>query len=504
MSRIDELKKQYKEFALCDLDIMKMAVPDQANKYVEMLAKLTKNLIDSSHLNPYRGMEGDYLRKELVTHLVSYGIDYNYLETLETQILYTLYRRIDSVLGKSKIELFNRFAQLNERKLINQNDVTKYSTFEEVEQAVSLAEMKLLDKELEKQIIKVYEDDEWLSLKPLSLAASMKYGANTKWCTTMESGQYFARYSRWGILIYNINKKTGFKFATFKNLDTNRDKEFSFWNMADSKIDPLDTPEIPTSILEVIRKEINERCVPNTYFMTKEQNKNLDEPNNTIDDGIRLHISGGFATTGTSTTLSVGGSGGIISTINSNGTTIAYNPSTFTSTGTIGMSNPTPSTQLSISGNIEINDGDLIIRSNGEERMRVTSSGLEGIGLSEPPVEQFNPFEQPDEQYRIDDARERLEQEIEAHLERTSERVVEERAQQSLLTDIEMGTLNNDMILKMQALAGIKNTRQQIQALETEIEQIRAKIREEEPEAEQPIIPSESKSVWKRIKSLIK
>ncbi len=204
MSRIDELKKQYKEFALSDMDIMKMVVPNQANKYAEMLAKLTRNHVSDSYSNNREdGMVG--LRKEILQLLVSnYEMDYAYLETLETLVLLSIYLRIDSIIGSTRTKLFLKFANLNERGLISNNDVTSYKSFEEVEAAVSLAEMKLIDKELEKQIIKVYEDDEWLLLKPLSLEASMKYGSSTKWCTTMDSGVYFARYSKWGILIYGL------------------------------------------------------------------------------------------------------------------------------------------------------------------------------------------------------------------------------------------------------------------------------------------------------------
>ena len=97
----------------------------------------------------------------------------------------------------------------------------------------------------------------------------MKYGSNTKWCTTMDSGKYFANYSKWGILIYALNKKTGYKFASFKNLNENRDKEFSFWNPADNKIDPLDILEIPTEIISIIRKEVNTNSVSNTCYMSE-------------------------------------------------------------------------------------------------------------------------------------------------------------------------------------------------------------------------------------------
>ena len=416
MSKFDELKKQHKELALSDLDLMKMAVPDQASKYVEVLAKLAKTKykeVIKAHNSE------DILRKACLSTLADWGIDYNYLETLETPVLWAMWNRMETLLGSSSFRLFLKFANLNERKLIDNNDVTSYKSFDEIETAVSLAEMKLIDKELEKQIKKVYEDDEWLSIKPLSLEASMKYGASTKWCTTMDTGKYFAKYSRWGILIYNINKKTGFKFATFKNLDRDRDQEFSFWSMADNKIDPLDTPEIPISLLGIIRNEVNNNVVTNRDLMTEQTQKLLMSYEE--DGELRFTASG-----------------------TSSGTSIGNNFIYSTNTGTIGISNTTPSAQLSISGNVEINDGDLILRSNGEERMRITSTGGDNIGLSEP---------QP---VRVNESRQRLQELMDEMLNEANENVAEERAQQqTLLGDLELGTLSEDYKRRMQALAGI-------------------------------------------------
>lgn len=414
MSKFDELKKQHKDLALNDLDLMKMAVPDQASKYVEVLAKLAK-----SKYKEIAGSHGgeDVLRRACLETLANWGIDYNYLETLETPVLWSMWNRIENTIGQSNVKLFLKFANLNERKLIDNNDVTSYKSFDEIETAVSLAEIKLIDKELEKQIIKVYEDDEWLSIKPLSLEASMKYGASTKWCTTMDAGKYFARYSRWGILIYNINKKTGFKFATFKNLDRDRDQEFSFWNMADSKIDPLDTPEIPISLIGIIRNEVNNNVVTNRDLMTEQTQKLLTSYEE--DEEPRF-------------------------TVRPNLTSINYITS---NTGNFSIGTNTPSTQLSISGNVEINDGDLILRSNGEERMRITSTGGDNIGLY---------TSQPVTNERIDESRTRLQELMDEMVNEAHERVAEERAQQqSLLGDLELGTLNEDYKRRLQVLAGI-------------------------------------------------
>ena len=413
MSKFDELKKQHKDLALNDLDLIKMTVPDQASKYVEVLAKLAKTKY--KEIAESNGGE-DNLRKACLSVLTEWGVDYNYLETLETPVLWAMWNRMETLLGQNNFKMFLKFANLNERKLLSNNDVTSYASFQEIETAVSLAEIKLIDKELEKQIKKVYEDDEWLSLRPLSLEASMKYGASTKWCTTMDTGKYFAKYSRWGILIYNINKKTGFKFATFKNLDRDRDQEFSFWSMADNKIDPLDTPEIPISLLGIIRNEVNNNIVTNRDLMTEQTQKLLTSYE---EDEERFIVRPNPTSIGNSFTYT-------------------------TNTGTIGISNTTPSAQLSISGNVEINDGDLILRSNGEERMRITSTGGDNIGLSEP---------QP---VRINESRQRLQELMDEMLNEANENVAEERAQQqTLLGDLELGTLSEDYKRRMQALAGI-------------------------------------------------
>ena len=102
---------------------------------------------------------------------------------------------------------------------------------------LSLAELKFNAKQMESQIIKLMDTDEWLVLRPLTYLASKKYGSNTKWCTTSEGNpDYFIKYSSKGVLIYCLNKKTGYKVASFYSLDKN-DPEFSFWNQKDDRID---------------------------------------------------------------------------------------------------------------------------------------------------------------------------------------------------------------------------------------------------------------------------
>jgi hypothetical protein len=536
MSRIDELKKQHPLYALSAIDIYKMMSPNQTNKYVEMLIKLDKSIATDSYYH------SDRYRNEMIACMVDWGLDYNYLETFDIETLRFVFNSMNHLTSEGKIKIFTKFASYNERKLIENNDVTTYSTWDQIEQAVALADVKSLDKKLEKEIKKIYEDDEWLSLRPLSLEASMKYGANTKWCTTTESGQYYARYSARGILIYNINKKTGYKVACFKNLDSNHDNEFSWWDVTDKRIEALDS-EAPSAVLEAIRNEIKTTSVANQLLMTKAESDKLEmykegnyRPGN-YEEGPsldRAYRSGGIVdhVQSSGTTLTFNSSPSF--------TTYTYNPETFTinSAGNVGIGTTTTSnTQLSVNGDMAI-EGNIRFTSEGVERARLTPEGNlitfgpDGQQYVNGILEQLNP-ENYDREHLIqelrglnsgevtepipqkqrtgvdlqhlynelnevrfdrdepaEDARWRLEQTMASQLAEANERVAQKHL--SLLDNIEIGTLDNDIKIKMQMLAGIKTNQQRIQEMDDHIKRLRSE------EAQPEVVHS---SIWNKIKN---
>jgi len=537
MSRIDELKKQHPIYALSAIDIYKMVSPGQSNKYIEMLIKLDKN-----EPPKYR----DEHRSEIIQIMVGWGIDYNYLETFDLETLSFVFDSLSNLMVPSRVFAFTKFASFIERKLIENTDVTSYSSWEEIEQAVSLAEMKLIDKETAKQIKKVYEDDIWLSLRPLSLEASMKYGANTKWCTTTNTGQYYARYSSRGILIYNINKKTGYKVACFKNLDSNYDNEFSWWDVTDRRIEALDS-EAPSAVLEAIRNEIKTTSVANQLLMTKAES-----------DKLEMYKEGnyrpGMYENGPDLDRAYR-SGGIVDHIESSGTTMTnwpstgtgtiytYNPQTFTVNSTsnvgIGLGTSTPTAQIQVHGDLEVRNGDIRFTNDGVERMRITNSGDHIVygpngeryvnGLLDPdpqPVlteddrqQLYNHLNEINEDNRriAADAQQRLDDAIAEQLAAANERVAEKHL--SLLDNIELGTVEQQMIERMQRLAGIETREMRIKRTEAELEQLRAEINRETEiaaeleaqrellkgdicssvyEAEQPVVHL---SLWNKIKN---
>jgi hypothetical protein len=167
------------------------------------------------------------------------------------------------------------FIRYMDKNQIENKDVTTYSTIDDLRSAITLASMKELTKELEGQVIKEYEDDKWLVVRPLTFQASSKYGASTRWCTTYQKEkQYFEKYWQYGILVYFINKVTGYKFAGYKSLKDGN--ELSFWNAEDSRIDYLyvDADEY---LFPIVRRILSSDKTNKELCSTEIQNQVMSE-----------------------------------------------------------------------------------------------------------------------------------------------------------------------------------------------------------------------------------
>ena len=244
MSKIEELKKQNPSLVIDVIGIIHQLFDKP--KYTEMAINLIKNKISNQN----------YQIEDIVNELTrEYGFKKEDLKLKSNQEILNIFKVISDYFGYGNFNVIKKFIELNERKLIINNDLTSYKTFDELELQMSLTSLRLIDKEMEKQVQKLYETDEWLIIKPLSFLASKKYGSSTKWCTTSEDNpEYYLKYSRRGILIYCINKISGDKVAAFKNIDDSYERETSFWNLVDQRIDSLESG-LPIEIMNIIRDE---------------------------------------------------------------------------------------------------------------------------------------------------------------------------------------------------------------------------------------------------------
>jgi hypothetical protein len=261
MSRIEELKKQNPAFNIDGIAIMNDSLGK--SKYTEMAINLIKHKILENNESRHKDLIYE-LQDEL-------GFDEEYLNSLTYMELSNIIHLISNYFGYSNFKLIKEFIDLNEKKLIENNDLTTYKTFIELELQISLSNLKSIDNEMTKQVQKLYETDEWLVVKPLSYQASLKYGASTKWCTaSKDNAEYYFRYSKQGILIYSINKKTGNKVAGFKSVDENSEPETSFWNITDQRIDSMESG-LPSDVLDIFRNEFSNTKQTNWDILTDEE-----------------------------------------------------------------------------------------------------------------------------------------------------------------------------------------------------------------------------------------
>lgn len=256
MSRLDELKKQYPELNITIFDMMIRMDNSKTYKYLPLLCKIIAERFNlKKHSNDVPVIERQI---EVQSRLQTIGIN---TKGLNGNQLFFYYNLTD-FFNHDIFSTFNQFIDYMEKGRITNKDVTSYGSLDDMRGAITLASIKEISKELENQVIKEFEDETWVVVRPLTFSSSLKYGASTRWCTTyVKEKNYFEKYWRQGILVYFINKKTGYKFAGFKDLST---KEISFWNAEDSRVDYLEIAA-DDYLFPIVRK----------IFSSSDTNKNL-------------------------------------------------------------------------------------------------------------------------------------------------------------------------------------------------------------------------------------
>ena len=175
MSRLDELKKQYPELNITVFDMLKRLDTSKTYKYLPLMCK-----IFGTKFNVKNHFHKDELSKgmlEIHANLITKGISTDGLT--DNQLFYML-NYISEHFSSDTYQTLNQFIQYMDKGQIENNDVTSYKNIDDIRGAITLATMKELTKDLEGQIIREYEDEKWVILRPLTFSASVKYGASTR------------------------------------------------------------------------------------------------------------------------------------------------------------------------------------------------------------------------------------------------------------------------------------------------------------------------------------
>lgn len=326
MSRIEDAKQKYSELNMSMIDLFSRLDSSGNNKYLDMMCKVVSNILDIKQHVHYQ---------QIQSYLKELGINTSGLSIKEIAAL----SAIINAVGTDTLKDFKKFMTCNERGLITNKDLNSYAAMSQVKKSIEEADEKLLLKELEKTTHVIHNDENWLVIRPLSYAASCKYGANTKWCTTFNDRSYFLRYWKRGILAYFIDKRTNIKWALFKSLDPSN-PELSWWNVTDKKTEffDIDFDDYMIPIIKQLLKspQTNEGlCSPDMrVIIEKECSKKESEKNRAYQTWSAILDPTSFSPSlhdyqpspSTSTSPSTSNGGNVIVTSTPNGTVASGNP----------------------------------------------------------------------------------------------------------------------------------------------------------------------------------
>lgn len=190
---IDKVKKKYPndtEF----IDRMFSIDPTSHGKYSEWISKYLISALQFGEFNNIEKMINDIIPP----------FDKNYQKINDDVI--------DSFKDNLKERLDNIYSNEVEKIIKNPKDINSYSKpYYILIMLDVLSNIKTrLEKEklAKKDVDKIFEDSNYLVVRPLSYESSCYYGRETKWCTaaTNNRGNY-DKYTRNGILYYFIDKK---------------------------------------------------------------------------------------------------------------------------------------------------------------------------------------------------------------------------------------------------------------------------------------------------------
>lgn len=266
MSKINDMRIMGKN-QLNLIKIFEKIFPDKKTKYYELLSRFVEGHFDMV-----------LKRNRNISRLENF--DTSDLNDLEKVFLLFFMAKIMSL---EEIEQFKYFCEKHDENAIKA-DLQKLE-YSEISSLCDEAKSNDELKKLQNQNIKLYEDNEWLVLIPLTYECSVKYGYGTKWCTASEdTDQHFSNYTGDGVLIYIINRKTNVKTAIYQEKSNKSESEsnITLWDAEDNCIEIFFT-DIPQNVLSPIREfllknnETNSDMFDRIYDSEDEETESEDE-----------------------------------------------------------------------------------------------------------------------------------------------------------------------------------------------------------------------------------
>lgn len=279
MSKISDLRESEK-YKLNLIPLLEKMLPGKKTKYVELLTRFVND--------DFKLIMKDVDNIETINKL---GLEN---ESLLTQVFTVFF--MENILSEDDLEVLKYFSDKHDTNVITKVDLQTI-TMDDISELCEETKIKEREKNLENKIFKILDNDEWLILLPFTHKSSMKYGANTKWCTTSkETEQHFETYSEDGALIYIIDKSKNKKLALYYEYDcpNNTSSDITCWDEEDNCIE-LIFSGLPMIVLDAIREHLTQYPkISNVNFYNnvfkdedEEEEEEEEEKEETVDDVAR-------------------------------------------------------------------------------------------------------------------------------------------------------------------------------------------------------------------------
>jgi hypothetical protein len=235
---IKKIKKENNSINISLVDLIGKLDNSETKKYTQFLVKILKKNFDN---------EQDFLLRDL-----------SHRERKIDQVLtnstfdgWITRKILTNLYGWDEVDSFIDFCNFMERGLTNEKDISKYDSWEMVTSEVFQAKNRNLFKMAKKEVKVVYEDDQYMCIKPLTYVASVSYGYQTRWCTaSVQEPSYFYNHSKDGVLVYLIDKINNVKFGFYHN-----SHQIQIYNQKDDRVDSMETG-IPVELLHKLIGEM--------------------------------------------------------------------------------------------------------------------------------------------------------------------------------------------------------------------------------------------------------
>ncbi len=118
-------------------------------------------------------------------------------------------------------------------------DINSFKTIESFMETIGILMTQPTKKDIKSDVIRLFEDDNFLVIIPKTYESSKIYGMGTKWCTTNKN--YFKNYTNDGFLVYvtikSLNRKLGIPIRTKGARSTNLNTSgLIFYNNEDNEL----------------------------------------------------------------------------------------------------------------------------------------------------------------------------------------------------------------------------------------------------------------------------